>query len=308
MSAAASTRKGPRGLLVALALVAAVLGAGFLLGRLSGVREATEAWLLRASPGAHARDAAAIGGHPRALPPLPPRAQPVTGPGRPPLPVERFGPSGSRYTTGTPEVALTFDDGPDPTFTPLVLALLHEYRVKATFCLIGVNVVKYPQLVRDIVAQGHTLCNHSWSHDLKLGGRDRGDIVADLRRTNRAIRAAAPGARISYFRQPGGAWNDRLVAAARELGMTALHWQVDPRDWALPLKRAAEIAALVDGAVRDGSIVLLHDGGGDRGGTALALRTILPTLSARFHLAALPPGVDPPRLYGLDRPEHPGQR
>ncbi|MDI1462406.1 polysaccharide deacetylase family protein [Catellatospora sp. KI3] len=292
----------------ALALVAAVLGAGFLLGRVSGGLGATRAWLTGASPGVHGENVAEVGGRPAALAPLPPRAEPVTGPGRPPLAPQRFGPAGSRYTTGTPEVALTFDDGPDPTWTPIVVALLHEYRVKATFCLIGANVVKYPQLVRDIAAEGHTLCNHSWSHDLKLGRREPRDILADLRRTNRAIQAAVPGARVSYFRQPGGEWTEAAVAAARRLGMTALHWQVDPKDWGLPLKRPAEIAALVDSATRDGSIVLLHDGGGDRGGTAMALRTILPRLLARFHLAALPPGVDPPRRYGLDRPEHPGQR
>ena len=73
----------------------------------------------------------------------------------------------------TPEVALTFDDGPDPTYTPQVLALLRPYRVKATFCVVGENAQAHPDLVRQIVADGHTLCNHSWHHDVLLGTRSR---------------------------------------------------------------------------------------------------------------------------------------
>ncbi len=230
---------------------------------------------------------------------------PITGPDQPPLPEDELGPSGSRHTTGTAEVALTFDDGPDPRFTPEVLALLKQYNVKATFCLIGVNVVQFPELVRQIVAEGHTICNHSWIHDLGLGNRGKPAILADLSRTNDAIHAAEPRARISYFRQPGGMWTPAVVASARQLGMTSLHWQVDPKDWLKPGSRA--IASTITSSTLPGSIVLMHDGGGDRRGTVDALRTILPNLTARFSLVALPPGVDRPRYYGSDVPIHNGQ-
>lgn len=223
--------------------------------------------------------------------PTPTESQPPTSAPDPsffglPLPLEESGPSGSRVTTGTREVALTFDDGPDPTYTPEALDLLRYYGVKATFCLVGENALNHPDLVRAIVADGHTLCNHSWSHDVGLGARSRQKIEADLVSTNEAIRAAVPDARIGYYRQPGGNWTSELVQVAVELGMTPLHWTVDPRDWTLP--GASSIVDTVTGSTRAGDIVLLHDAGGDRRGTMAALYAILPNLLQRFYLEALP--------------------
>lgn len=208
---------------------------------------------------------------------------------RPRLALERNGPYGSRYTSGSREVALTFDDGPDPTYTPQVLALLERYQVKATFCLVGQQAAAHPELVRAIAAAGHTLCNHSWSHDLTLGSRSRTTIRTDLSRTNAAIRAAVPGARIVYYRQPGGAWTSTVVGTAWELGMTSLHWDVDPQDWNRP--GAGNIASTVTAGTRAGSIVLMHDAGGNRQQTVSALETILPNLVRRFELASLPTGL-----------------
>jgi peptidoglycan/xylan/chitin deacetylase (PgdA/CDA1 family) len=231
---------------------------------------------------------------------------PVTGPDHPPLPEDPDGPSGSWHNTGTAEVALTFDDGPDPRWTPQVLELLRRYKVKATFCVIGVNVEEFPHLVREIVAEGHTLCNHSWAHDFGLGDKGCGAILADMRRTNDAIRAAVPGAKVSYYRQPGGVWNEAVVSAAKSLGMTSLHWDVDPKDWLKPGSRA--ISTAVISSATPGAIVLLHDGGGDRRGTVEALRAILPNLAARFPLVAMPAGIDPPRKHGRHLPVHLGQQ
>jgi peptidoglycan/xylan/chitin deacetylase (PgdA/CDA1 family) len=225
-------------------------------------------------------------------------AQPVVGPGRPPMTAEKGGPFGARLSTGTPQVALTFDDGPDPTWTPATLDLLRRYRVKATFCLVGINARAFPELVRRIADEGHTLCNHSWTHDVGMGFRSRESIRADLERTNAAIREAAPGHKVSYYRQPGGAWTSAIVSVARELGMTSLHWAVDPQDWRKP--GAGSISSTVTSATRRGSIVLLHDAGGDRRGTVTALRTILPNLIRRFQLRALPAGIDQPVQHGRD--------
>jgi peptidoglycan/xylan/chitin deacetylase (PgdA/CDA1 family) len=183
-------------------------------------------------------------------------------------------------------VALTFDDGPNPTWTPKILDLLAKNHISATFCLIGENVEAHPDLVRRIVAEGHTLCNHSWDHDLKLAGYAPEVIRQDLERTNDAIRAAAPGAVIPYFRQPGGVWTPRVIEVAGELGMVSLHWDVDPQDWNLPGSGA--IIKSVSGDVRAGSIVLLHDGGGDRSGTMTACEYLLPYLRSRFRLTATP--------------------
>ncbi|MEU4478315.1 polysaccharide deacetylase family protein [Micromonospora sp. NPDC023966] len=199
------------------------------------------------------------------------------------------GPYGAQITTGSARVALTFDDGPDPHWTPQVLALLKEYGVKATFCVVGENVESHPDLVRSIVADGHTLCNHSWNHDIGLGKLSPEAIRNDLLRTSDAIRAAAPDARIAYFRQPGGAWTNPVVSVCEELGMTPLHWAVDPSDWQAP--GADRIVDTVLAQTKPGSIVLMHDAGGDRSGTVEALQHLLPELLHRYQLEALPTGT-----------------
>ncbi|MET8528437.1 polysaccharide deacetylase family protein [Micromonospora sp. NPDC005172] len=193
---------------------------------------------------------------------------------------------GAHTGTGTARLALTFDDGPDPRYTPQVLATLREYDVKATFCVVGENAQDHPDLIQAIVADGHTLCNHSWHHDVTLGNRSADQIRADLVRTNEAIRAAVPDAPIVWYRQPGGAWTYPVVSVSQQLGMTPLHWSVDPSDWQAP--GADKIASTVLAQARAGGVVLMHDAGGDRQGTVDALRRILPELSARYELEALP--------------------
>ena len=201
-------------------------------------------------------------------------------------------------TTGTSSVALTFDDGPGPS-TPAVLALLRQYHVKATFCLIGIHVRAHPELVRAIVADGHTLCNHSWIHDEQLGHKPPDVIRADLQRTDDAIHAAAPGARIAYYRQPGGNWTPVVTAVARSLGMRSLGWNVDPADWNTVAYQPGpamtdHVVSTVESRVRAGSIVLSHDAGGDRSSTLAAYRTLLPYLidQRHFTLAAMPTTID----------------
>ncbi|MCF0095983.1 polysaccharide deacetylase family protein [Micromonospora sp. NPDC049114] len=193
---------------------------------------------------------------------------------------------GAHTDTGNARLALTFDDGPDPRYTPQVLAILREYDVKATFCVVGENAQDHPDLVQAIVADGHTLCNHSWHHDVTLGNKSADQIRADLVRTNEAIRAAVPDAPIVWYRQPGGAWTYPVVSVSQQLGMTPLHWSVDPSDWQAP--GASKIAATVLSQVEPGAVVLMHDAGGDRQGTVDALRRILPALSSRYELEALP--------------------
>jgi peptidoglycan-N-acetylglucosamine deacetylase len=294
-----------RTVVIVAGVIAAIVASAYLVGHHLGPDTSTPRATSTAEPstGLHRRVAAAP--RPPAAPIPPAALQPITGPGRPPLPAERGGPFGSRRTTGTPEVALTFDDGPDPAQTPQALAMLRRHGVKATFCLVGVNVQAFPRLVRQIAGDGHTLCNHSWGHDVRLGLRSRTGIRDDLARTNEAIRAAAPGSRVSYYRQPGGAWTASIVAVSRELGMTPLHWTVDPQDWRKP--GAGSIANTVNSGTTRGAIVLLHDAGGDRRGTISALRSILPNLGRRFRLGALPPGIDPPRMHGNEWPLKPGQ-
>jgi len=200
------------------------------------------------------------------------------------------GPAGSRMVTGNKAVALTFDDGPDPAETPKILQLLAQQHVHATFCLVGKNVAKFPGLVRQIVAGGNTVCNHTWSHDLKLGKKSPAQIKADMQRTNAAIRAAAPKAKIKYFRAPGGNFTPAIVSIAKQLGMGSLYWKVDPRDWDHPkgetrAQHRARVISKVEHNTHAGSIVLSHDYA--QPDTIAAYHTLVPWLKKRYKLAAL---------------------
>jgi peptidoglycan/xylan/chitin deacetylase (PgdA/CDA1 family) len=193
---------------------------------------------------------------------------------------------------GNAQVALTFDDGPDGA-TPALLDLLRAHHVKATFCVIGVNIKSNEQSLRQIVADGHTLCNHTWQHDLKLGTRSAEIVRSDLQRTSDEIHRVVPGAPIRYFRHPGGNFTPGAVAIARELGMTSIEWDVDPRDWDVRSYGSGggmtnRIVNAVTRNTRPGSIILSHDGGGPRGATIAAYRTLVPWLLFRYELIALP--------------------
>jgi peptidoglycan-N-acetylglucosamine deacetylase len=215
------------------------------------------------------------------------------------------GPAKSLRTTGSAAIALTFDDGPDPVQTPKILALLAKYDIKATFCLIGQNVQKHPEIVRQIVAAGHTLCNHTWDHSLTIGTDNPAAIRADLERTSAAIRAAAPGAEIPFFRAPGGNFTDRLVSVAYGEQMTSLYWEVDPRDWdhttdADDGTHTERVIADVRTYVKPGAIILSHDF--NQPDTVTAYETLLPYLTENFRIGlpeapspAEPPAPEPER-------------
>jgi peptidoglycan/xylan/chitin deacetylase (PgdA/CDA1 family) len=197
------------------------------------------------------------------------------------------GPAHSLRTTGTRAVALTFDDGPDPVQTPQILALLDQYQIKATFCLVGQNVQKHPEVVRQIVAAGHTLCNHTWAHSLTIGKQKPEEIRDDLSRTNNAIQAAVPGVRVPFFRAPGGDFTNRLVSVAGEYGMTSLYWEVDPQDWdhkegETDAAHTARVVADIRKHVKPGSIVLSHDF--NQPDTIAAYKKLLPWLAEHFTL------------------------
>ena len=215
------------------------------------------------------------------------------------------GPGGSVVKTGSPAVALTFDDGPDPINTPKILDQLKQCGVKATFCLVGFRARDNPAMVARIAAEGHTLCNHSWQHLFDLAKRDDTYIRRDLQKTNDAIHKAAPGAKISYFRAPGGNFTGKLVSIAQDLGMKSIYWHVDPRDWesskygkGTPMVN--HVIAAVERDVRPGSIILSHDNG--KPDTITAYRTLLPWLKARYTLIGLPELPAPPAVPPVPSP------
>jgi peptidoglycan-N-acetylglucosamine deacetylase len=201
------------------------------------------------------------------------------------------GPAGSLLHTGTDAVALTFDDGPDPVTTPTLLALLRQYHVHATFCVIGSRARDYPDLIRAIVADGHTLCNHSWQHLEDLGKRPYSYQLWDLTNTNQAIQKAVPGVQIHYMRAPGGAFNAALCQLIAAQGMKPLYWSVDPRDWDNPTfgkgpGMVNHIVSTVEAQVRPGSVILSHDRK-EHPDTITAYQTLLPWLLQRYQLVPL---------------------
>jgi peptidoglycan/xylan/chitin deacetylase (PgdA/CDA1 family) len=182
-------------------------------------------------------------------------------------------------------VALTFDDGPDPTWTPKVLAILAHEHVRATFCLIGRQARRYPDLVRAIKAGGHLLCNHTEHHAQHLDTAPRQVVQAELAAAQASIRVGA-GRVPRLFRAPYGAISDVVLAEARAQHMRVLLWDVDPSDWTRP-STGTVISRVLHG-VRPGSVVLLHDGGGDRAPTVGALPAIIHGLRAAHYRFALP--------------------
>jgi len=197
---------------------------------------------------------------------------------RAPLPVGCT-PAGPAYVTNGARtkhvVALTFDDGPS-IYTPQVLSILERERVHATFFEIGQQVAGFAAYSRRILADGDIVGDHTWNHaDVSRGGAfASGEITS----AEGAIRKAT-GFRPCLFRAPYGAVSSSLTGLARGLGFTTIEWDVDPQDWARPGTGA--IYSRVVGNVRNGSIVLMHDGGGPRNETVAALPDIIHTLKAR---------------------------
>ncbi len=184
-------------------------------------------------------------------------------------------------------VALTFDDGPSTQYTPRILTALTRLRVRATFFVIGYLAAAHPDLVRRELRLGMTVGNHTYNHPEvppfdQLPPRLLSDEIA---LGGQVLSRLGPDPRL--FRPPGGSTSAALVRAAAALGQRVVLWSVDPADWR-PGSSAKEITKRVLSAVRPGSIVILHDGGGDRSATLAALPAIVRGIRRRrLHLVAL---------------------
>jgi peptidoglycan/xylan/chitin deacetylase (PgdA/CDA1 family) len=158
--------------------------------------------------------------------------------------------------TSRPLVALTFDDGPHPELTPKLLDLLRQQGVRATFYVIGRNVDAYPEIARRIVAEGHEIANHSYTHPA-LPSLGAARLHQEIAKTTEAIERAT-GRRPTNMRPPYGAINERVRRSMnQDHGLDVIMWSVDPLDWRRP---GASVVAqrLVDGAA-PGGILLAHD-------------------------------------------------
>ena len=188
-----------------------------------------------------------------------------------------------------PEIALTFDDGPNPFYTSQVLAVLQHYRVKATFFDVGYLVADYPNLVRQEYNQGNVVGNHSWSHP-ELTLLSASAIQSQIASTSAAIQTAI-GVKPTLFRPPYGSMNHTVLAEAYSLGVTTVLWDASAGDWSLP--GVSVIVSRILHYVHNGAIILLHDGGGNRAQTVAALPILISILENRgFSFVTIPQLID----------------
>ena len=198
---------------------------------------------------------------------------------------------------GVNAVALTFDDGPDPEFTPCVLEILTREKVTATFFVVGERARVNQDLLRDIDRRGHLIGNHSYSHAWNINFALHTGLTREICRCNEAIEAAI-GKRPQYYRAPHGFKNPALGDVLAKHAMTCVGWQV--RGFDAVRSDADAIARRLVLKAKAGGILLLHDGSGlqgtrDRSATLEALPVIIDGLRARGlvfkrldDLAALP--------------------
>ncbi|MET7657080.1 MULTISPECIES: polysaccharide deacetylase family protein [unclassified Streptomyces] len=222
----------------------------------------------------------------RALPLKPSayRLQPLTGygpprttPGRTPVRHEPL----LRMTGRGRTMVLTFDDGPDPRYTPGILDTLAHYDVRAMFFVCGEMAADNQELLGRMADEGHVVGNHTWSHPL-LTRLTRRRIRSEMSRTSDVIEEGY-GERPRWFRAPYGAWNRAAFQLGAEMGMEPLAWTVDSLDWTTPGTGA--IVDRVEKGAAPGVVVLSHDAGGDRSQSVRALRRYLPQLlDSGYHI------------------------
>jgi len=154
-------------------------------------------------------------------------------------------------------VALTFDDGPNPTFTPRLLDILDKYDVKATFFMIGKYMDKYPEIASDVVRRGHVIGNHTYTHPRNIELDTQAQVIRELDKCEEAIERIT-GKRGHLFRPPRGLIDGSVFTIASEEGYTTVLWSVcaDHHDAPTPELMADRVLA----NNRPGGIILAHDG------------------------------------------------
>jgi peptidoglycan/xylan/chitin deacetylase (PgdA/CDA1 family) len=169
-------------------------------------------------------------------------------------------------------IALTFDDGPDSDFTEAILDILKQKQVKATFFVIGKNASQNPSLLRRMITEGHEIGNHGYTHNY-----NQRILTDELKQTDQSVYSAT-GTHTHFYRPPGGYVTKSQIEMIKDQGYVVTLWSVDSRDWRRP-----GVDGIVSNVVQKafpGAIVLLHDGGGYRSQTVLALEQVIDQLNA----------------------------
>lgn len=173
-------------------------------------------------------------------------------------------------------IALSFDDGPSE-YTLEILKILNQFNVKATFFVIGSQVSGNESILQELKNSGMSIQSHTWAHaDLKT--LSAGAIAEDLSKANQVIKSVV-GDEVGCVRPPYGSVNSTVSSAIANLGMEMKMWDIDPQDWKLPGTNS--IASNIQETHKDGGVILLHDGGGNRAQTVAALPSILDFLKSQ---------------------------
>lgn len=167
---------------------------------------------------------------------------------------------------------LTFDDGPDPVYTPQILELLKKHNAKATFFVLGKAVERHPDIMTDIKTAGHAIGNHTYNHD-NLTKISAEAVAQQMTRTDAAI-----GAVTTCMRPPYGATNKRVRNQLTQMNKWILHWDLGSGDW--QRKTAQEISATLTSGAKNGALTLMHDGGGKRDATVAGVTDAVAKLAA----------------------------
>ena len=171
-------------------------------------------------------------------------------------------------------IALSFDDGPHPVFTPKLLSLLEKYGIKATFFMIGINVSRYPEVAKRVFMDGHEIGNHTYSHPHMKQLSIRA-LLDEVRKTETAL-AEIGIPQPKLFRPPEGFRSGEQVQALKNEGYQTIIWSLDTRDW--EGKAAKDIISVVIDGVKGGDILLFHDYTARQNTTITALEQLIPRL------------------------------
>jgi peptidoglycan-N-acetylglucosamine deacetylase len=169
--------------------------------------------------------------------------------------VSFFFPVISRGVAGLPDVCLSFDDGPDPVSTPALLTLLRRYRIRAVFFVTGERAQRHPTLIKALLADGHSIGNHSYSHDNFIMFRSCATLIEEIESTQRVL--GAHGFRPRFFRPPVGIMTPRYIKALRQTGLIAVTFSRRAGDRGN--RNIRGLAGRILRRLRPGDIVLLHD-------------------------------------------------
>ncbi|MBO0778067.1 MAG: polysaccharide deacetylase family protein [Ktedonobacteraceae bacterium] len=182
-----------------------------------------------------------------------------------------------RGRSDVPKIAFTFDDGPHPINTPKILAILRQYHVPATFFTEGRYVQQYPWFVKQELAAGHIVGNHTWDHPElpTLSPQQQTQEIASTSAMMRQMTGVTP----PFLRPPYGELDEPVKQEIVANHLSTVLWDIDPRDWSCP--GIESIINTVLSNAHHGAIVLMHDGGGDRSQTVAALPEIIQGLRQR---------------------------